>query len=71
MTEKEAQRILAEHRAECPSFVRGRRLFKVRKDKRCDVYSGNPKTDRWKFEYTVEADDAILIGHPDIKERMS
>lgn len=55
MTELEAGRILAEHRAECPSFVRGRGLYKVRRDGRVDVYRGNPKTDRWIFDQTVEA----------------
>jgi hypothetical protein len=69
MTEQEARRILAEHRTECPAFVRGRRFYEVRRDGRIDVWSGNSKTERWRFEYTTTADDICLP--PDIRRRLA
>ncbi len=72
MTELEAQRIINEHRSDCPSFVRGSFWFQVRRDGRADVYRAVGKSGkRWVFRYTIAADDVLLIGHPDIRSRMS
>lgn len=57
MTELEACRILAEHAAECPRFVRGNRSYDVRKDCRVDVYRAVGKSgQRWVFVHTCERD---------------
>ncbi len=67
MTEREAQRIVAEHRAECPDFYRGGRMYRVRRDGKVDVYRLT-RADHAVFLHTSEPDDYTL--HPDVRKRL-
>lgn len=59
MTEREAHRLLAEHR-DPPSFYRGRRLFRVMRDGHVDIYRLSRNGDRAVFDLTVQADSYAL-----------
>lgn len=68
MTEREAIRLLNEHRAVRPSFVRGRYRYTILRDGRVEIEHAVGKSGlRWTFGQTVEAGSYALPQ--DVRQR--